>query len=165
MHPRTRATLTSAGLALTLALTGCAADTRNGDSVSAEQDPSATPADEPSPSATPTPPTAAPADSSPTGRPTRSRTPLPTLGPPTGPPREPSDLRKKHLVAGRINRGGDGPCYGLITDDGQQYALHGAGLGTFGVGVVVRVTLGPADPAVDCGPGIPASIVKMSTVG
>ncbi|MEU4553993.1 hypothetical protein [Micromonospora violae] len=168
MHPRTRTILTSAGLALALALTGCATDTRNGDTVSAEQDPSATPADEPSPSATPptaTPPTVAPGGSSPAGRPTRSRPPLPTMGPPTGPPREPTDLRKKNLLAGRINRGGDGPCYGLITDDGKQYALHGPGLGTFGVGTVVRVTVGPANPAVDCGPGTPASIVKISTVG
>ncbi|MGI5525063.1 hypothetical protein ACQEUX_29575 [Micromonospora sp. CA-259024] len=162
MHPRTRTVLTSAGLALTLALAGCA-DTSNGDTVSAEQDPSTTPADEASPSATP--PTATPAASSPDGRPARSRTPLPTIGPPTGPPRDPTDLRKKNLLAGRINRGGDGPCYGLITDDGRQYALHGPGMGNFGVGTVVRVTVGPADPAIDCGPGTAASIVKISTVG
>ncbi|WP_197701254.1 hypothetical protein [Micromonospora coriariae] len=169
MHPRTRTTLTGAGLALTLALTGCA-DTQDGDAVSAEQSPSASPSDG-AQSPAPAPPAAAPASpptdptpSSPAGRPARPRTPLPTLSPPTGPPRNPTDVRKANLVAGRINRGGDGPCYGLVTDDGRQYALHGTGMGSFAVGTVVRVTIGPADPAADCGPGTPASIVKINSV-
>ena len=28
------------------------------------------------------------------------------------------------VVAGRVTRGGSGPCYGLITDDGTEYALY-----------------------------------------
>ncbi|MBM0278939.1 hypothetical protein [Micromonospora tarensis] len=101
----------------------------------------------------------------PAGRPSRSRVPLPTLGPPTGPPRRPTDAHRANALAGRITRGGDGPCYGLLTDDGREYALHGAGKGTFTVGTTVRVTIGPADPAVDCGPGTPATIVDISPVG
>ncbi|MET8278767.1 hypothetical protein [Micromonospora sp. NPDC005174] len=117
----------------------------------------------PSPSGAPTGPVE-PTPSSPAGRPSRSQTPLPTLRPPTGPPRRPTDARRANALAGRITRGGDGPCYGLVTDDGRQYALHGTGKGTFAVGTTVRVTIGPADPAADCSPGVPATIVDISPV-
>ncbi|MFC4020995.1 hypothetical protein ACFOW4_24045 [Micromonospora sp. GCM10011542] len=164
MHPRTRTTLTGAGLAALLALAGCAGARDGGDAVSAEPTPSGTPSD-PAPSAAvaPTGPTD-PTPSSPAGRPARSRTPLPTLGPPTGPPRNPTDARKANVLAGRITRGGDGPCYGLVTDDGRQYALHGPGKGAFADGTTVRVTIGPADPKVDCGAGTPATIVTIDAV-
>ncbi|MCO1595556.1 hypothetical protein M8C17_10300 [Micromonospora sp. RHAY321] len=165
MHPRTRTTLTGAGLATLLALTGCAGARSGGDAVSAEQSPSGTPSDSaPTSAAAPTGPSD-PTPSSPAGRPSRAQTPLPTLGPPTGPPRNPTDARKANVLAGRITRGGDGPCYGLVTDDGRQYALHGTGMGTFAVGTTVRVTVGPADRTVDCGPGTPATIVTISPVG
>ncbi|MGV9210805.1 hypothetical protein ACTFTM_02975 [Micromonospora sp. RB23] len=165
MRPRTRTTLTGLGLATLLALTGCAGTPNEGGTVSAEQIPSGTPATgAQASSAAPKPPTE-PTPSSPAGRPSRSRVPLPTLRPPTGPPRKPTDARRANALAGRINRGGDGPCYGLVTDDGRQYALHGTGKGTFAVGTTVRVTIGPADPAVDCGPGIPATIVDIRPVG
>ncbi|MCF0097285.1 hypothetical protein B0E54_06160 [Micromonospora sp. MH99] len=157
--------MTGAGLAALLALTGCAGVRNEGDGVSTEQTPSDAPSTgAPSSAAAPTGPTD-PTPSSPSGRPSRSRVPLPTLRPPTGPPREPTDARKANVLAGRINRGGDGPCYGLVTDDGRQYALHGTGKGTFAVGTTVRVTIGPADPTADCGPGTPASIVDISPVG
>jgi hypothetical protein len=165
VQPRTRAALTGTGLAALLALTGCAGTRNEGDAVSAEQTPSGTSSAGAPPSASaPTGPTD-PASSSPAGRPARSQVPLPTLRPPTRPPRRPTDARKVNALAGRINRGGDGPCYGLVTDDGRQYALHGTGKGTFAVGTTVRVTIGPADPAADCGPGIPATIVDISPVG
>ncbi|MEV4825462.1 hypothetical protein [Micromonospora sp. NPDC049274] len=132
--------------------------------MSAEQTPSGTPSPSAPASAAPTGPTD-PTPSSPSGRPARSRVPLPpTLRPPTGPPRKPTDARRANVLAGRINRGGDGPCYGLVTDDGRQYALHGTGRGTFAVGTTVRVTVGPPDPTVDCGPGTPATIVDISPV-
>ncbi|MET7667819.1 hypothetical protein [Micromonospora luteifusca] len=131
--------------------------------MSAEQTPSGIPADDAAPSAAPTSPGGS-TPSSPAGRPARARTPLPTLRPPTGPPRHPTDARKANVLAGRITRGGTGPCYGLVTDDGRQYALHGPGMGSFAVGTTVRVTVGPADQTVDCGPGTPATIVTISRV-
>ncbi|QGN45823.1 hypothetical protein ACN26Y_05710 [Micromonospora sp. WMMD558] len=97
--------------------------------------------------------------------PALSSTTLPTMGPPTAPPKRPTDPYRANVLAGRITRGGDGPCYGLTTDDGREYALHGAGVGTFATGTWVRVTIGPATPGVDCGAGIPATIVKISPVG
>lgn len=180
MTPSIRATLRTLGpgVALTLALSGCAGS-RNGDVVSAEQTPGA-----PSTGAAGSDPTAGSADAAPTAGATgaapsapdptspsgRSRPPLsatrpPTLGPPTAPPRWPSDLRKANVLAGRITRGGAGPCYGLVTDDGREYALHGPDRGTFATGAWVRVTVGPADPTANCGPGTPASIVKIDPVG
>ncbi|PZG01329.1 hypothetical protein C1I99_07740 [Micromonospora deserti] len=98
-------------------------------------------------------------------RPPLSATTPPTIGAPSGPPSQPTDLRKAGVLAGRITRGCAGPCYGLVTDDGREYALHGPGMGTFATGSWVRVSVGPADPAVDCGPGTPASIVRISPVG
>ncbi|MFJ6196553.1 hypothetical protein [Micromonospora sp. NPDC092111] len=114
-----------------------------------------------------TPPaTASGAPVPPADRPTGlSATALPTRRPPTAPPNHPTDQRKPHLLAGRITRGGSGPCYGLVTDDDREYALHGPGMGTFAAGTTVLVTVGPADPAASCGPGTPASIVKISPVG
>ncbi|NJP31233.1 hypothetical protein [Micromonospora thermarum] len=97
--------------------------------------------------------------------PALSPTTLPTMGPPTAPPKRPTDPYRANVLAGRITRGGDGPCYGLTTDDGREYALHGAGMGTFATGTWVRVTIGPPAPDVDCGTGIPATIVKISPVG
>ncbi|MEH0971949.1 hypothetical protein V6U77_12525 [Micromonospora sp. CPCC 205546] len=178
MTPTIRATLRTLGpgVALTLALSGCAGS-RNGDVVSAEQTPvtpsaGAAGSDPPAGSADATPDAtgaapSVPGPTSPSGRtgPPLSATRPPTLGPPTAPPRWPSDLRKANVLAGRITRGGAGPCYGLVTDDGREYALHGTDKGTFATGAWVRVTIAPADPAAPCGPGTPASIVKIDPVG
>ncbi|MCX5068741.1 hypothetical protein OOJ91_23140 [Micromonospora lupini] len=133
--------------------------------MSAEQTPSGRPSPSAPPPAASTGPTDPTPSSSPSDRPARSRIPLPTLRQPTGPPRRPTDARRANVLAGRITRGGDGPCYGLVTDDGRQYALHGTGKGTFAVGTTVRVTVGPPDPTADCGPGTPVTIVDISPVG
>ncbi|SCG63167.1 hypothetical protein [Micromonospora coxensis] len=118
------------------------------------------------PSGTPSaqPPSGRPVPSA--GRPTPlSATELPTLPPTPTLPKTPTDSRRTDVLAGRIVRGGDGPCYGLVTDDGREYALYGAGMGTYGTGTTVKVTISSAVPRIDCGPGIPASIVKISPVG
>ncbi|WP_165945864.1 hypothetical protein, partial [Micromonospora sp. KC606] len=94
-----------------------------------------------------------------------SATPPPTLPRIPSIPRKPTDSRRTDVLAGRITLGGSGPCYGLVTDDGRQYALHGPGLGTFGTGTTVLVTIAPAQPGTDCGPGTAARIVKISPVG
>ena len=43
---------------------------------------------------------------------------------PPEPPKTPSDLVPHDVVAGRVTRGGSGPCYGLVTEDGTEYAMH-----------------------------------------
>ncbi|WP_204001869.1 DUF5818 domain-containing protein [Micromonospora lutea] len=112
-----------------------------------------------------------PADGDATGQPpagrtggTLSPTEPPLIGTPTAPPSHPTELRKANVLAGRLSRGGSGPCYTLVTDDGREYALHGTGKGTFATGTWVRVTTAPATAEVDCGPGVPVSILKMSPV-
>jgi hypothetical protein len=164
--PLTRTT--APGLAALLVLTtlaGCARP-ENGAPVAASPDPSTgTPGSTPTGAGPSTP--AAPSPVAPSGRstPPLSATDLPTLRRPTAPPENPTDLRRSDLLAGRISRGGPGPCYGLVTDDGREYALHGANMGTWGTGTWVRVTIGPPTGTVDCGPGTPAELRKIEPVG
>lgn len=165
MRCATRTTVAS--LAAALVLTGCAGSQEEA-TVPTEPTPSASgPGPEPtSPTGAAPTPSTGPTAAAPSGRgePPLSSTRPPTMGPPTAPPSHPTDLRKANIVAGRITRGGAGPCYGLVTDDGREYALHGVGKGSFATGSWVRVTIGPADPTADCGPGTPASIVTISPV-
>ena len=37
---------------------------------------------------------------------------------------QPTDYIAGDRIGGRVTKGGSGPCYGLVTDDGKQYALH-----------------------------------------
>ncbi len=60
------------------------------------------------------------------------------------PPSTPSDPQPVDLVAGRVVRGGAGPCYGVKTDDGKLYAVHSTSAGELEVGTTVLVKLGPA---------------------
>ncbi|WP_146605848.1 hypothetical protein [Micromonospora craterilacus] len=179
MPTTVRARVPAACLAALLALTGCA--DRNGGTVPAEPSRTGDAASRPAADAASTAshPAAStgggPADDAAggstaqppadrTGRPLSPSTP-PLIGTPTAPPSQPTELRKTNVLAGRLSRGGSGPCYTLVTDDGREYALHGTGLGTFVTGTWVRVTTGPPVAGVDCGPGIPASILKISPVG
>lgn len=115
----------------------------------------------------------APADDTAAGQPpsgrtgqTLSPTEPPLIGTPTAPPSHPTELRKANVLAGRLSRGGSGPCYTLVTDDGREYALHGRDKGTFATGTWVRVTTAAATTEVDCdGPGIPVDIIKILPVG
>lgn len=69
------------------------------------------------------------------------------------------------MVAGRIVRGGSGPCYGLETDDGTQHALYSADGLTLEEGAVVRVRIEPLLIRIYCGPGHHVKIVKVAPVG
>ncbi|RKN48404.1 hypothetical protein [Micromonospora endolithica] len=154
-----------AALALATAASGCQG-VEEEPTVSGPQSPAPTPpgGTEPPAGPTATPPAGSVAPSGRTG-PSLSPTRPPTPGPPTALPSRPTDLRRVNALAGRITRGGDGPCYGLVTDDGREYALHGVGKGSFATGTWVQVTIGPADPAADCGSGTPATLVKIAPIG
>ncbi|WP_234038832.1 hypothetical protein [Micromonospora coerulea] len=96
----------------------------------------------------------------PAGRPaTISATVPPALGRPAGPPRKPTDNRPTDLIAGRITRGGTGPCYGLVDENGREYALHGPEAGELRVGSFVTLRVAPPTSSFDCGPGTPMRIV------
>ena len=87
---------------------------------------------------------------------------LPPGTAPTGPPRGPSDqIKKTNLVVGTVTRGGSGPCYGLQTDDGTQYALYSAAGPTLTRGERVKVRTRPSRLRIDCGPGRFAEIAAI----
>ncbi|MEU8296226.1 hypothetical protein AB0C04_02915 [Micromonospora sp. NPDC048909] len=111
----------------------------------------------------PTPGAASPPSPAATGSPARppvSATELPTLRPPAVKPSPPTDLRPAGLVSGHITRGGRGPCYGLVAEDGTEYALHGPNAGELRQGSFVTLRLTPTMARIACGPGIPMSIVS-----
>ncbi|MFI6267823.1 hypothetical protein [Micromonospora zamorensis] len=152
-------------LALVISLAGCSG--KNGDAVpeeritppSAASSPARPPASDPN--AGPNGPSAGPDGTSvpSAGRPTplpRYPSPKPRITPL---PKEPTDNRRTDVIAGRITRGGGGPCYGLTTLDGIEYALHGTGVGDLREGSLVTLRVAPPTSKVDCGPGIARSIV------
>lgn len=98
------------------------------------------------------------------GVPPSPTTPL-TPPPPTDPPEPPTDLPTPRVLVGQISQGGNGPCYGLINDDGQEFALYGPDMGTFPTGTRVRATAGPLADSADCGTGRPVRLIKIERVG
>ncbi|MFD6264985.1 hypothetical protein ACGF5H_01390 [Micromonospora chalcea] len=89
-----------------------------------------------------------------------SATELPTLRRPAGPPKKPTDNRPAGVVAGWIIRGGSGPCYGLMDENGTEYAVYGPNTGELRKGDFVSLRLTARDRSVDCGPGIPMRVVE-----
>jgi hypothetical protein len=81
------------------------------------------------------------------------------------PPKDPTDPMPSDILAGRVTKGGTGPCYGMETDDGKVYALFwGEGV-TLTAGQTVLVWFEQMRVLVDCGPGTPVSVVKLEIVG
>ena len=103
----------------------------------------------PSESAVPDPSVAGPDDSSP---PPLSSTRLPTRKP-AKPPKTPTDQVPTDLVVGRVTRGGSGPCYGVVDDDGIEYAVFSTAGVTLAEGTVVRIKYQQLKRAIDCGTG------------
>ena len=85
-------------------------------------------------------------------RPRLSSTRLPTR-PPAKPPKTPTDLVPTDVVLGRVTRGGSGPCYGVVDDDGVEYAVFSTAGVTLAEGATVRIRFGPLKRAIDCGTG------------
>ncbi|MGQ5264112.1 hypothetical protein ACTWLT_25545 [Micromonospora sp. ZYX-F-536] len=120
----------------------------------------------PTPSLTSTPSLApsnppAPAVTESRARPPLSATELPTMRPPVVKPSPPTDLRQSNLVSGTVTRGGTGPCYGMVAEDGTEYALHGPDAGELRAGSFVTLRLAPLQARIACGPGKPMSIVPL----
>jgi hypothetical protein len=111
----------------------------------ASTSPSATPSASPTPPATPTP--------SP-----------PRQTPPSRPPAGPTDQFKPGWVVGTVTADSTGPCYGLVTDDGKQYALYTTKGFTAHKGERLRVRLGRLALKIYCGPGQHASIEERRPV-
>ncbi|MEU4622449.1 hypothetical protein AB0G04_21085 [Actinoplanes sp. NPDC023801] len=156
---RTRATF-RIGLAVAAGavIAGCA----NG----AEAPPASSPAPSasvaPEPSATSPSPESGSTPSSPATRPDK---PLPTITLTDKPPKEPTDkLPATGWVAGMVTRGGTGPCYGLIADDGNRYALYSTAGIDLKEGDRVKVQLEASPLRIYCGPGDLMSMTDAETI-
>ena len=90
---------------------------------------------------------------------------LPTLTPATSPPKTPTDeITDAGWVVGTVVRGGSGPCYGLETDDGTQYAMHNADGLELARNTRVRVKITPSRLRIDCGAGDPVEVTVAEPV-
>ena len=66
---------------------------------------------------------------------------------------------------GRVTRGGSGPCFGMETDEGKQYALYTTATVRLEVGDTIRVKYAQLLLKIDCGPGEHVSAVTITPVG
>jgi len=98
------------------------------------------------------------------GRPP-STTPPPGLPRPSSPPKNPTDLTSPGWVGGTVTTGGTGPCYGLVTDDGEAYALYSDQGWTLVEGTRIRALVEPNPLRIYCGPGRHVRLVKFANVG
>jgi hypothetical protein len=99
--------------------------------------------------------------------PTPGRTPgtdLPTLTPPPQPPKTPTDDLPADWIVGTVTRGGDGPCYGVETNDGVPYAVYRPDGPTLSRGDPVRVRIAPLELKISCGPGHHVRAVTIEVV-
>jgi hypothetical protein len=139
------------------ALTGCAGAATDRSSAAPGSPPS-------SPVAAPTAPATASAGGPSAGpgavppegteKPGLSATDPPVIGKPTGPPKEPTDLIKKtDRVTGVVTRGGSGPCFGMQTDDGVEYALHSSQARSLTKGSRITAQVKPSMLRINCGSG------------
>jgi hypothetical protein len=102
--------------------------------------------------------------SSPSPSPSASAT-LPGLTPPSGPPKDPTDqIKKTDTIVGLVTRGGSGPCYGLQTDNGTEYALYSSARHELPRGKYVRLRTKTTLLRIDCGPGKPLEIVSVESI-
>jgi len=84
--------------------------------------------------------------------------------PPTGPPRKPSDTVVAGWVVGTVTGASSGPCYGLVTDDGKQYALHSAEGFKVNKGDRLRVRTARLAIKIYCGPGEHAAVTHYQLI-
>jgi hypothetical protein len=104
-----------------------------------------------SPAPSPTPSTPLPLSERPSPP---ARSPLPTLTRNSSPPDNPTDqIKKTTLVVGLVTHGGTGPCFGVQTDDGTEYALYSALELTLKRGQHVQLWTRPSSLRIDCGSG------------
>ncbi len=68
-------------------------------------------------------------------------------------------------IAGSVTKGGAGPCYGLKTDDGVQYAMHSTKARTLKAGDRVKVRVTPSRLRISCGDGIQVQLQALTALG
>ncbi|MFC7529462.1 hypothetical protein [Actinoplanes sp. GCM10030250] len=63
-----------------------------------------------------------------------------------------------------VTRGGTGPCYGLVADDGTRYALYSSDGIELTNGARVKVNLETTMLRVYCGPGHLMAMTEAETI-
>ncbi len=154
-----------ATVALVLALGGLGACAERGGDAMPGTDATASPSPSDESPPTPTPSSVSPPPVSPSGRANNPVDPgIPTLRPPNPKQSLPTDYIPGDMLNGRVTKGGSGPCYGLVTDDGVQYALHSTAGITLEEGSYVRVKVAPLRLKIYCGPGAHLALLKATKV-
>jgi hypothetical protein len=137
-------------VALTAALGGCGAQ----DVPSASLPVSSVPTPSLSPSLSPSPSPSPSLSPSPSASPSKPVSSIPVQPGLSGPPNGPTDqMKKTAFVVGTVTSDSSGPCYGLETDEGTQYALHASTGIKLVKGARMRIKTAPAKVRMDCGPG------------
>ncbi|MBO3740812.1 hypothetical protein [Actinoplanes flavus] len=92
-------------------------------------------------------------------------TPLPTITLTKKPPKEPTDPQPSTgWVTGMVTRGGKGPCYGMITDDGQRYALYSTEGVELAKGDRIKAHLETTMLRIYCGPGTLMAMTEVEQI-
>lgn len=68
-------------------------------------------------------------------------------------------------IAGSVTKGGAGPCFGLKSDDGVQYAMHSTEARTLKPGDRVRVQVTPSRLRISCGDGTQVQLQALEALG
>ncbi|MDG4821584.1 hypothetical protein O7635_06910 [Asanoa sp. WMMD1127] len=93
----------------------------------------------------------------PTGSGPSSAQPPPKVGPST-----PSDYIPGDKIAGRVVKGGTGPCYALVTDDGRRYALWSDRGLRLDEGTYITAVVEELKVKISCGEGIHKALVSFN---
>lgn len=160
-----RSRLAAVGVLVAVVLSAAACGTEGGSTMPT---PAATPsssASKPSSSSPqPSSPVPTPSSVAPRGGGERTLSPIPppTLPPPKVGPSEPSDYIRGDVIAGRVVKGGSGPCYAVVNDDNRRFALHSAAGLTLEEGTYIRAVVAPLRAKIDCGAGTPYALVSFT---
>jgi hypothetical protein len=92
-----------------------------------------------------------------------STTDLPTMGP-LKPPKSPTDLVPTNMIAGRVIRGGSGPCYGVVTEDETEFAVYSTAGLSLRKGAHVRIRFESLKLRIDCGAGRPIRALEITVL-
>jgi hypothetical protein len=164
MKLRITAVATGAGLVFSLAACG---DSGKDSKPEAKPEPStsATTSAPATTSPTAAPPSGTPGGESPapdtTGRPPQR----PPVNPPASrPPQKPTDTVVPGWVVGTVTAASSGPCYGMVTDDGRQYALYSSAGYAVRRGERIRVQVDQLKLRIYCGPGMHAAVKAYEKV-
>jgi hypothetical protein len=98
-----------------------------------------------------------------------SAPPAPAVGPATKPAakpgKDPTDrIKSSNVIAGMVTKGGSGPCYGITTDDGTQYALHSTAGVQLPKGKYAKVRAVPSALRIYCGPGKLLDLIHVDSI-